>query len=194
MNTSSRWSRAWHTVHPGRNPLARREDRIEAFVVIVAIVLVVLALPVAAAVASGVFAARAEQAVAEQATRYRTEATLLEDGAPIAIAGRSGVVHDTAPAEATWVTREGDRRVGEVEATRGIRAGAKVPVWLDESGSPVAAPFTVADARILGIGTGAGLWLAFIVVVLAGYRCGRILLDRVRWARWQEEWREFAPR
>ncbi|EME55102.1 hypothetical protein [Amycolatopsis decaplanina] len=192
MNTSSRWSRAWHTVHPGRNPLARREDRIEAFTVLLAIAMVVLALPVAAAVASGVFAARAEQAAAEQATRYRAEATLLEDGAPIAIAGRSGVVHDTSPAEATWVTREGDSRVGEVQATRGSRAGAKVPVWLDGAGNPVAVPFTVSDARLLGVGTGVGLWLAFIVIVLAGYGCVRVLLDRARSARWQEEWREFA--
>ncbi|MFK0246069.1 hypothetical protein ACIQUM_15315 [Amycolatopsis azurea] len=194
MNTSSRWSRAWHLVQPGRNPLARREDRIEAFTVLLAIVLVVLALPVAAAVASGVFVARAEQAVTEQATRYRVEATLLEDGAPIAIAGRAGVVQDTSPAEAAWVTREGDSRIGEVQATRGTRAGAKVPVWLDESGNPVAAPLTALDARILGVGTGAGLWLAFAVLVLAGYRCVRVVLDRARSARWQEEWRDFASR
>lgn len=192
MNTSSRWSRAWHMVHPGRNPLARREDRIEAFTVLLAVALVVLALPVAAAVASGVFAARAEQAATEQATRYRAEATLLEDGAPIAIGGRSGVVDDTSPAKATWVTGAGDSRVGEVQATRGSRAGAKVPVWLDGSGNPVAAPLTGFDARLIGFGTGVGLWFAFIVVVLAGYGCGRVLLDRARWARWQEEWREFA--
>jgi len=194
MNTSSRWSRAWHLVHPSRNPLARREDRIEAFTVILAIAFVVIALPVAAAVASGVFAARAEQAVTEQSTRYRVEATLLEDGAPIAIAGRAGVVQDTSPAEAAWVTREGDSRIGEVQATRGTRAGARVPVWLDESGNPVAAPLTVLDARILGVSTGIGLWLAFAVLVLAGYRCVRVVLDRSRSARWQEEWREFASR
>ncbi|WP_037305857.1 Rv1733c family protein [Amycolatopsis orientalis] len=192
MNMSSRWSRAWHTVHPGRNPLARREDRIEAFTVLLAIILVIVALPVAAALASGVFAARAEQAAAEQATRYRVEATLLEDGAPIAIGGRAGIVDETSPVAATWVTREGDKRAGEVQATRGTKAGAKVPAWLDESGNPVAAPFTVLDARLVGIGTGVGLWLGFLVFVLAGYRVVRVLLDRARSARWQEEWREFA--
>ncbi|MFD5247691.1 hypothetical protein ACFWIW_24355 [Amycolatopsis sp. NPDC058340] len=193
MNTSSHWSRAWRLVRPGRNPLARREDRIEAFTVLLAIVLVVVALPVAAAVASGVFAARSEQAATEQATRYRTEATLLEDGAPIAIGGRAGAVQDTSPAEATWVTRDGGTRVGDVQATRGTLAGTKVPVWLDGAGNAVDAPTTVLDARLLGVGTGVGLWLAFTIVVLAGQRCGRFLLDRARWARWQEEWREFAP-
>lgn len=160
---------------------------------VLAIVLVVVALPVAAAVASGVFAARSDQAEIEQATRYRAQATLLEDGAPIAIGGRAGAVQDTSPAKATWVTRAGDTRVGEVQAARGTLAGAKVPAWLDESGNAVDAPVTVLDARLLGVGTGVGLWLAFIVVVLAGQRCGRFLLDRARWARWQEEWREFAP-
>ncbi|MFD6066918.1 Rv1733c family protein [Amycolatopsis lurida] len=194
MNTSSHWSRAWRLVCPGRNPLARREDRVEAFTVVLAIVLVIVALPVAAAVASGVFAARSEQAATEQATRYRGEATLLEDGAPIAIGGRAGAVQDTSPAEAMWVTRDGGTRVGEVQATRGTLAGAKVPVWLDESGNAVDAPTTVLDARLLGVGTGVGLWLASSVVVLVAQRCGRLLLDRARWARWQEEWREFAPR
>lgn len=74
----------------------------------------------------------------------------------------------------------------------GAEPAAKVPVWLDESGNPVAAPLTGLDARLIGFGTGVGLWLAFSVVVLAGYGCGRVLLDRARWARWQEEWREFA--
>ncbi|WP_181773177.1 Rv1733c family protein [Amycolatopsis pittospori] len=194
MDASSRWARVWCTVHIGGNPLARGEDRAEAITLLVAALIVLLTLPFAAAVGSAVFAAKSERAAGEQGERYRAEARLLEDGAPLAMGGRAGLTRDTLPAEATWSTRGGEVRVGEVPATRGTRAGATVPVWLDGAGNPVAAPLTVPEARLMGIGAAIGLWLAAIVVASLFYGLVRLGLDRKRFSHWQEEWRETAPK
>ncbi|OXM45404.1 Rv1733c family protein [Amycolatopsis alba] len=194
MDASSRWARAWHTVHIGHNPLARGEDRAEAITLLLAVLIVLAALPFAAAAGSAVFVAKSERAAAEQGERYRGEATLLEDGAPLAMGGRAGLTKDTQPTEATWSTHGGEVRVGEVPASRGARAGAKVPVWLDGVGHPVASPLTVPDARLMGIGAAIALWLAAIVVSSLLYGLVRLWLDRARLSRWQEEWRATAPK
>lgn len=194
MDPSSRFLRAWRTLAPGHDSLARPVDRLEAMVLVLAVFIVLAALPFAAAAGSAVFASGKLRSAGEAATRHRAEAVLLEDGAPIVIAVRSGPANETTSVTARWTLSDGSTRIGEVPATRGTPAGVRVPVWLDADGDPVEAPLTVSGAALRGFGAGAGLWGAVLVLSWLLYRVTRVFLDRVRADRWQREWETVSRR
>ncbi|WP_255632536.1 hypothetical protein [Amycolatopsis sp. TNS106] len=169
-------------------------DRLEVAILVLAVLIAMVSLPFAATAGSAVFASGKLRSAQETATRYRAEAILLEDGAPIVIAVRSGTFDDTTFVTARWTRPDGSTRIGEVPATRGTPAGARVPVWLDADGIPVGAPLTMSGAALRGLGAGAGLWGAILVLSWLSYRVARVLLDRARADRWQREWETVSPR
>ncbi|WP_340681419.1 hypothetical protein LCL61_21855 [Amycolatopsis coloradensis] len=194
MNIPSRFLRVWRIVHPGHGSLARPVDRLEGLILVFAVLVATAGLPFAAAAGSAVFAAGKDRSAAETAVRHRAEAVLIEDGAPVVIAVRSGGAADTTPVMARWMLPDGSFRAGKVPATRGMTAGARVKVWLGEGGEPVEAPLTRSNAAFRGFGAGLGLWAAVLILSWLGYRVSRFFLDRARTDGWEREWKTVSRR
>jgi hypothetical protein len=125
----------------GRNPLARRYDRIEGRLVLVAMLLTLIAEPFAAALGSETAASGIERARAETSTRHHGAAVTLADAPHTQTAnvrGTSG--HAKVDVTAKWVTADGAERLGVVPVEQGATIGTEVPICLDEGGNMTTAP------------------------------------------------------
>lgn len=181
-------ARMWRTIFPRRGSVARVSDRVQGGLLLFAVLLALTALPVAASFGSETYVR--QQAESAQQLNERTEvtATLLADGPPVTVNTRTGVAGTGAPTDATWVLPDGTRKVGKVIADEGTLSGAELTVWVDRAGTPVDPPLQSAGAVVDAVGAGAGLWLAALALLAAGYRLTVFFLDRIRFARWQQEW------
>ncbi|GAB3147762.1 hypothetical protein GCM10027258_41640 [Amycolatopsis stemonae] len=181
-------TRLRHSLLPGRGSLARPSDRWQAALLALVILLSLLAAAGAVLLGIGVYSAQAAKAREQAATHYPATAVLLADGPLPAAAGRGGTPFDSAPTRATWWTRDGQQRVGDVDAAAGALAGGRVDIWLDETGMPAERPLTPAAAIIGAPLAAATFWTAFVTLLVACYRGVVFGLDRHRLAQWQREW------
>ncbi|TVT27476.1 hypothetical protein FNH05_30895 [Amycolatopsis rhizosphaerae] len=187
MIARSNWLvRQLRWIHPGRNPLVRPWDRIEAALVLLVLVLALAAIPFAALLG----AEQREHALADsaeqQATRVHTDATLLT-AAPDP--GNSDVIPATSQkVAATWRLADGSVRVGTVDAAPGTPAGTPVSVWLDSTGNLTAPPTTAGNALSLGVGLGLLVWAGAVAALCLLLGLARGLLNRLRAAAWTREW------
>lgn len=173
----------------GRNPVARGWDRLEAALVVLAVLVALVAVPFALAFGSQAYAQRSADADAQAASRVRSTAVLITD-APVG----PGVQPAAATEEATGVWRlpDGSERTGQVDVEAGTAAGTKVPIWLDQAGNPVAQPLTRQDALGAAIGVAVLGWLGFAGVLALLVWLGRFALDRRRDRGWTQEWAELS--
>ncbi|MEV4050015.1 hypothetical protein AB0J55_02405 [Amycolatopsis sp. NPDC049688] len=184
----NRIARQWRTLFPRHGSVARPSDRLQGGLLAVVLLLALAALPVAAAFGSETFARQQGQSARQLGERTLVTATLLADGPEITVNGRSGVVGTGEPTEAAWVLPDGTRRVGQVVADEGTLKGHVLPIWVDAAGHPVDPPLSAAAVVIDAAGVGLGLWLAALILLAVGYRLSVFFLDRLRYARWQQEW------
>ncbi|MFD9894746.1 hypothetical protein ACFWY9_35835 [Amycolatopsis sp. NPDC059027] len=194
MTTMPMVTRWWHWLCPRRGGLARRSDRIEAVILVGAVVLGLAAVPLAAAAGSVVYARSRAVSVQQLAERLPAEATLLADGPVAEAAGRAGAVAEKAPTAAMWTLPDGTLRRGRIDAIQGTVTGARVPIWLDRNGNPVDPPLSVVGAGVNGAAAGMGLLAVTWALLAAVYAVSRWALDRGRYARWQSEWRRDQKR
>jgi hypothetical protein len=181
------------TRRPGRvrNPLRRRCDVIEAWL-LPAVIVAFMALAPLVAAAVGV-SARAGNAAAHrtQLTWHRAEAVLLQ-AAPGPLMSDGGANSWLIWTPARW-TSAGRPRLGQVPAAAGTRAGSTVPVWLDRAGTVQKPPLTAAQARQRIIHAVA-IALAGLAVLLSGLALlARRLLNWRRLAGWEAAWRSVGP-
>ncbi|HEY3563273.1 MAG TPA: hypothetical protein VGL05_37660, partial [Kribbella sp.] len=127
------------------------------------------------------------------ASRYEATAVLLADGPAPGTAGRGGIPGESGPAKAFWVTRDGQRHTGEVDAPSGTVAGNEVSIWLDGTGTPVARPLTPIAAAVDATVIATGLWAGVVFLLALAYGGVVVLLNRRRLARWQQEWFARQP-
>ncbi|MGW3666091.1 Rv1733c family protein [Streptomyces sp. NPDC005141] len=170
-----------------RNPLRRRGDALEAWIMLAAWALTVLGGAV-----TGLAAAQAvEHGLAlERAEWHAVPARLTED-APDMSETESGA--RVVWAKVRWTAPDGTHRSGQVRVYAGTPAGTPVTVWTDPDGRLVTRPTTAAQARLR----------ASLVGVLAGvgaaglpFGVGRLLrgrLERQRMEQWDEEWERVGP-
>ncbi|HVW40617.1 MAG TPA: hypothetical protein VHC18_04640 [Amycolatopsis sp.] len=193
-----RTARFWRRIHLGRNPLARRSDRVEAALLLVVVLGLLLALPFAALVGTHTYGGQHALADQQRATRHQATATLIED-APTSAAASDGVyvnggIETTTGVHATWTVAGGAEKVGTITADPGTPAGAKVPVWLSDSGEPVPAPMTASDVTTTSMLAGIFTWLIAALALAGLYWATRLILDRRRSARWDREWAHVGNR
>ena len=174
------------------NPLRRRSDLIEAWLLPVAIV-VFLALCPVVAVAAGA-AVRADNAAArhDQQSWHRVEA-VLRQAAPGPEFSANGANSWLVWTPARW-TVDGRWYAGDVPASASSRAGSTVAVWLDQSGRVRTPPLTAAQLgqRVL---TATVFALSGLVVLLASVTwLFKRALDRRRLAAWETAWLAVGPR
>jgi hypothetical protein len=172
-----------------RNPLRRRSDVVEAWVLLAACVLAVLGGAVAGWLTAGAMRGGFEQARTD--TRAVT-AVLTEKARPQA-ADRPGGGND-AWATVRWRAADGIPHTARSEVPVGTPAGTRVTVWVDRHGTPTSRPPSPGQATVqAALG---GLWAATAAAgaVYGGTRLVRARLDRRRMAQWAAEWEQVGAR
>jgi hypothetical protein len=165
----------------GRDPLVRTTDRIEALVVVLAVVVSLLAIPIAAAVGTAVYDSR-RQAYAEQAdTRHTVPATVTDIPASQQIL-RTGTI--TVPAR--W-TADGAEHTGAVEAQSTTKTGDTVEIWVDHNGAKVPAPTPTTRAAVEAATGALVIWISVAAIAATLSTLTRAVCDRIRFAGWQHD-------
>lgn len=174
----------------GRNTLRRPVDRIEGTVLVVLTAAFLVAMAVASVL--GVHTYQAQRAAS---AGMRPVVGVLSQAGPLSY----GSMAQLGEAEARWRDPGGREQSGVLTTATapdilGAAAGARIPVWLDRSGQPVAPPggqvamIVNALAPSIGVAGGAGMTL------LVCYGLCRLVLDRRRLAAWESAWSLTGPR
>ncbi|WP_073947380.1 Rv1733c family protein [Streptomyces kebangsaanensis] len=170
------------------NPLRRREDVVEAWIVLVMWVVAV----VGGAVAGTVVARVIDQDFARQrADRHPVRAVLLTGTPPTTSAGGDGY---RSAAEVRWTAPDGTVRTGRTLVDDGLRSGATVTVWQDGRNVLVPRPADPAEARVEAVLSGAAAALALTGLSYVTTTAARWRLDRRRYDQWAAEWELIGPR
>jgi hypothetical protein len=175
------------------NPLRRGCDRAEAWLRLGLVLVFLIASPLAAfglghlTNDASVRAARAEAANEHQVAAVLLHRVSHNSNDPLYSTS------ELAWAQARWIAPDGRRRVGEVPAAVGSRAGRRVPIWVNNAGQLVYPPIGQGQiaSRVIAV---VALTPAILAVILLGVGwLIRRLLDRRRIADWATEWSAVEP-
>ncbi|MET8944061.1 hypothetical protein ABZX30_10840 [Streptomyces sp. NPDC004542] len=169
------------------NPVRRRDDVLEAWLLLVMWVLVAVG-----GTAAGVVTARAaDQGFARQrADRTPVRAVLLDDVPRTPTSGTGG---NLASARVRWTASDGSPRTGRTLVAGGKTGGSAVRVWIDGRGKLGTRPPSVTAAAVEAGCLGASAALAVTGLVLGAGSVGRKLLDCRRIQQWDREWTLVGP-
>lgn len=173
-------------LRPDRNPLRRRTDRVESYLLAGMFVAAAAGAPLAAQAASHAAYDSARLVQQQQlSSRYQVEAVLTQR-AGAAVSGYT--LSANVPAKATWTSVNGVHRSGEILARTGSAAGTMVTIWTDADGNLTSPP--LASTQVTGQADAAGLGavMGVIVVFVAGAGTTRYLFYRRRMAAWEADW------
>ena len=174
---------------PSRNPLRRATDKAETALVAGLIAAFLVGAP-AAAVGAAHWAAAAGQR-AEQVTRYKVEAVLLQDtpGPYYTLYGPVAM-----PALAMWTAPDGSARAGLIKATYGGHTGAKVAIWTNKSGKPIGPPPRRGQVSTQEALAAASAFVLTGLVLLVAGLVALGVVNRRRLAAWDTAWQVTGPR
>ncbi len=189
--SQGRWyRRAIRGLWPDRNPLRRRSDRLETYLLAGLFVAAAAGAPFAGQAAGHAAYVRALQAEqAQQASSHQVRAVLTRS-AGSAVNGYS--LSTDVPVQATWTSVTGVKRTGQVLAVAGSPKGSTVTIWTDDAGnltSPPLQPSQVtgqSDLAALGAVTGVG------ILYLGGTLVARRVFYKRRMAAWASDWEVTA--
>lgn len=188
----TRRGRLWRGLWPGRNPLRRTCDRVEAALAAGLLATFLIAAPLLA-LFTGQWAygtsVRAQHA--ELAARHLVPATLLAGASPQAIYCCAMVQR---LARARWTAPDGTGRTGWVPAPTGAWAGSTVRVWVGRSGGLTDPPLNDSQVVNRAILAAATATTAMAIALLGAGVLAHWVLDRRRLAAWDAEWRVTGPR
>lgn len=173
-----------------RNPLRRRADVIEAWTLL----LTVVVMAVGGAALGVTTALLVEQPLmAQHENRHQTRAELVEDvpKRPKEL-GEPGI--DRVRAAVRWTDPSGTARTGQTRVDEGRKAGDEVTIWTDGRGELTTAPLSPEQAATRAAVLGAMTATGFCCLSLVGYRQVQRRLDRDRVAQWERAWAEVGPR
>ncbi|MFC8358531.1 hypothetical protein ACFUIY_01540 [Streptomyces griseorubiginosus] len=172
-----------------RNPLRRRSDRVETWIVLTTWIV---------ALAGGLLAGKAAGSAMEDDLAHRRAAVhavsaILTEDADAAPAVTEDGIGATVHAKVRWTAPDGSVHNGLARTAPGRAKGSPVTVWIDRRGDVVRAPLAADQAGLQSALTG--------VLVAAGtgalsFGCGRLArlrLDRRRMRDWESEWARVAP-
>ncbi|MFG2826743.1 hypothetical protein ACGFWI_04580 [Streptomyces sp. NPDC048434] len=172
-----------------RNPLRRRSDVAQAWMVLVTGVLIAVSAPAAGLAAAGTVDTGAGQAGAHSVAAVLTEDPPTRVGVDVS-GGAVTRVHATV----RWTAADGAVRTGETAVAPGLRAGDRTSARLDGRGALIRDPVTPTQARGESIAIGTVAASSTALLLLGAERTGRALLDRRRYAQWEREWAAEDPR
>ncbi|WP_280250715.1 Rv1733c family protein [Nocardia abscessus] len=164
-----------------RNPLRRREDRVQTGVAVLLALVFLIVVPVLAVTVGGrVYRVETAAVQAETARLRQVDATVIE-------AGKAPLYAPVIPARVSWKDAEGVERTGDYQSTTVVEPGSTVPIWLNEAGAIVEPPSATQPASKAVMLT-AGAALGVSVVLAGSYLLVRRGLDRRRLRQWESEW------
>ncbi|MFF3510902.1 hypothetical protein [Streptomyces sp. NPDC002573] len=170
------------------NPLRRRSDALEAWVV-----LTVWVVSVVGGVLTGVAATHSvEHGLAQERAQWRPVVALLTEDAPKATASTASGA-GRVWADVRWTGTDGRSHAGEARVAAGSRTGTTVTVWTDGSDSLVTRPASLSEAQIRAAMVGVLVGASVAAVPYLGGRIVRERLERRRMAQWDEAWARFGP-
>lgn len=177
---TKKWLWRWRS-----NPLRRRDDILEAWVVLAVWALIAIGGTLAGALTAGA----ADDVFAQQrAERTPVRAVLLSD------TPRTGAKSYRALAKVRWTAPDGSVHTDKALVNYGQKAGSKIVVWTDEQGDLNTAPPSRTEASVEAGLLGAAAALAVSGVVVGAGGATRWLLDRRRISRWGRDWDLIGPR
>lgn len=165
----------------GGSPLVRKSDRIEALILVLAVMVSLLTAPVAAAVGTAVHDSR-RHIYAEQAQTHHIVTATVTDGTAAQQISRT----NTITVQARW-SAAGAEHTGEVEAPSSIKTGDPVEIWVDHTGSQVDAPSASSRAAVDAVTAALVIWVSVVAVAATGFAGTRALCDRIRFTGWQHD-------
>ncbi|MER7404555.1 hypothetical protein ABT373_19180 [Streptomyces sp. NPDC000070] len=173
-----------------RNPLKRRADRVEAWVV-----LGVWMLTVFVGVLAGTTVSRSvEDGLARERVEWRPLVARLAERAPGTASENGGVSRaEHVWAEARWTAADGSPHAGQVRVLAGSQAGSPITVWTDREGRQVTRPVTEFQARVRALLIGGLAGVCAAAAPLAAGSAVRRRLERRRLDQWDAEWSRFGP-
>ncbi|MFI6931738.1 hypothetical protein [Streptomyces sp. NPDC050287] len=185
-NARRRRQRGWRW---RSNPLRRRTDILEAWIVLA--VWTVIALGGALVGLATAHAADDSFALLRR-ERHSVPAVLAESTSG-AIPTGEGPASGQVRAKVRWSASDGAIRTGRAMVDSGRSAGSKVVIWMNSKGQlteePPAKGAAAAEACLLGIGAA----LAFAGLTFAAGRVARWRLDQRRYEQWSREWDTVEP-
>lgn len=171
-----------------RNPLKRRADTVEAWVVLGAWALTVLA-----GVLAGWAAAHSvEHGLARERVEWRPVAGRLTEQAPGKASVHAGSANgDRVWAKVEWTAPDGSVHAGQVRVAPGSAVGTQVTIWTDRQGRLVTKPTTADQARVRAALVGGLAGIGAATLPFAGARILRNRLERLRVDQWDTDWARF---
>ena len=188
-----RWlSRLVRGRRPDRNPLRRRSDRVETYLLGGLFAAGIAGAPFAAQAAGHVtYAALLRTERVQQATRHQVRAELLQQAGNTTVSGSEFDI--SVPVRARWTAATGAPRTGQLMAPVGSARGTTVTVWTDSSGALVNPPLqpgqVAGQADLAAAGAIAGIGILYLceAVII------RQVLNRRRMAAWDADWALTEP-
>ncbi|MER5177561.1 hypothetical protein ABT009_04140 [Streptomyces sp. NPDC002896] len=168
-----------------RNPLKRRSDVVEAWVVLIVAVLMVFGLPLIGVLAG----LRVDSELQHQRVeRQHTTAVLAEDASAWQ-AGR----YVRFQATVRWRAPDGSEHTAKADVGPESRAGSTISIWTDGKGGLTGEPPTEAQAASASALAGV-LTVAGAGALVLGARCiMQMCIDRHRAVAWEQEWARVGP-
>lgn len=187
-----------------RNPLKRRADTLEAWVLLGAWLLTLVA-----GVLAGLAAARSvEGGLARERSEWHPVVAHVVEKAPGRSASGSGTGSESGSgsgsgsgasggervwARVGWSVDDGSVHTGQARVPAGSRAGTPVTVWTDPQGHLVTRPATASEAHLRSALIGGLVGLSAAAVPFVAGLVARGRLERRRMDRWDAEWSRLGP-
>jgi hypothetical protein len=189
---TTRWTQFARRFGRDGNPLRRRSDIIEAWLVPAAVVAFLMLAPLVAGLAA--MGVRADNAGVQrvQQSWHHGQAVLLK-AAPGPASSDHGGNTWTEWAPARW-TADGQQHTGEIPVPAGSTEGSRQTVWLDRAGHVMLPPMNPAE--VSGTVDTAILLAVSVVAIVVAVSAGLIrwYLDQRRLATWEAAWIAVEPR
>lgn len=173
-----------------KNPLRRRSDLVEGWLLLATFLLAVLLGGIAGLAAAGAV----DDAIDARRERVRpVTAVLVENAGEAAPSPVSGDRDGHVRAKVRWTAPDGTARTGQGQVEPRSRAGTEVTVHTDSEGRLVPAPTDGGEARFQILMAGTTVAVGTGGLVLLG---GWVVRSRLQWRRlneWETEWQQVEP-
>jgi hypothetical protein len=187
-----RWiSRAWRGLRPDRNPLRRKSDRVEAFILGGLIVAAATVAPLVAVETSHwTYDSAIQMAQVQRETGHQVTAVLV--AAP-ATTTSGYTVASLVEAQARWTAPDSRPHAGQIPVPAGSSKGQTFRIWIDAAGDVTGPPLTRAQAADQGTFVGVMAVIVTLMTCIATAGITRFAVNRRRIARWEADWAVTAP-
>ncbi|MFF9454168.1 Rv1733c family protein [Streptomyces flaveolus] len=178
-----------------RNPLRRRTDRMQAWIVLG----LLLAAPAAAlaamfTVGDAAYRHYRDTAAHQERTRDHVPAVLVRDAPRHPEPGSDEARKTRYPVEVRFTAPDAGTRTGKADVEPGLPAGSTVLVWVDTAGGITDPPLDAGQIRSRTMGWAILAFLGVILTGLAAHGVTGLLLHRRNLAEWDRAWAATSPR